>query len=379
MRSTGHAARSKHGPAADRGARHGEDRGIVALDAFGSDGGRAASVDDHYPLFSITKPIVGLAALRLIEQGRLTPDTPLSAPRSPSSAPRPRRRRAPAPPREPHARASSSPRWTLPAGLRPSPLAPGRDFAAGTVLGYSTIAFEGVAALIEHASGEPWERAVAKVGERADAAGLTFDADASPHSPVDAVERDLDYARFAALRHPGAGFLGPRSGPARHRQRTAPQRRLPRSAGDATTRCCGRSRRGCRSSSRTSRAAARTGASTWNLRHSSPGLLARDTFGHGGWAGAEFWITPSRGVCFILLTNIGGGFGRFARRRRPAAQRGGGRRLKASGIPDSGVPCELTERLRSASSRFRMPRSARSGVARLACERRQARMRAWMR
>jgi CubicO group peptidase (beta-lactamase class C family) len=50
---------------------------------------------------------------------------------------------------------------------------------------------------------------------------------------------------------------------------------------------------------------------TWNLRHSSPGLLASDTFGHGGWAGAEFWITPSRGVCFILLTNVGGGFSRF--------------------------------------------------------------------
>ena len=37
--------------------------GIAALDAFGG-----ASVDDHYPLFSATKPIVGLAAMWLIEQ-----------------------------------------------------------------------------------------------------------------------------------------------------------------------------------------------------------------------------------------------------------------------------------------------------------------------
>ena len=50
---------------------------------------------------------------------------------------------------------------------------------------------------------------------------------------------------------------------------------------------------------------------TWNLRHSAPGLLARDTFGHGGWAGTEFWITPSLGVCFVLLTNIADGVGRF--------------------------------------------------------------------
>jgi len=34
------------------------------------------------------------------------------------------------------------------------------------------------------------------------------------------------------------------------------------------------------------------------------GTVALDTFGHGGWAGNEFWITPSRGVCFVLLTNI---------------------------------------------------------------------------
>ena len=50
---------------------------------------------------------------------------------------------------------------------------------------------------------------------------------------------------------------------------------------------------------------------TWNLRHSAPGLLASDTFGHGGWAGTEFWITPSRGICFVLHTNVGGGIGRF--------------------------------------------------------------------
>ena len=50
---------------------------------------------------------------------------------------------------------------------------------------------------------------------------------------------------------------------------------------------------------------------TWNLRHSAPGLLARDTFGHGGWAGTEFWVTPSLGVCFVLLANVGGGITRL--------------------------------------------------------------------
>jgi CubicO group peptidase (beta-lactamase class C family) len=42
----------------------------------------------------------------------------------------------------------------------------------------------------------------------------------------------------------------------------------------------------------------------WNLRHSAPGLLERGVFGHGGWAGTEFWLYPELGVCFVLLTNL---------------------------------------------------------------------------
>ena len=143
--------------------------GIVALDAFG-----AASADDHYPLFSITKPIVGLAALRLVEQGRLTPETPLIRAIPSFGADRDdvvRLRHLAS-----HTSGIIEPPLDAPRGLRPSLLEPGRDFAAGTVSRYSTIAFEGIAALVEDASGAPWERAVAEVGERADATGFTFDA-----------------------------------------------------------------------------------------------------------------------------------------------------------------------------------------------------------
>ncbi|HEU4466954.1 MAG TPA: serine hydrolase domain-containing protein, partial [Agromyces sp.] len=174
--------------------------GVVALDAFG-----AASVDDHYPLFSITKPIVGLAALRLVEQGRLTPETPLARAIPSFGADRDdivRLRHLAS-----HTSGIVEPPLDTPRGLRPSLLAPGRDFAAGTVSRYSTIAFEGIAALIEDASGAPWEHGVAEVGERADAAGLTFD-DVSPHAPVGAAEQGLDWPQLAGLRHPGAGLFG---------------------------------------------------------------------------------------------------------------------------------------------------------------------------
>lgn len=281
--------------------------GVATLDAFGSHGGRAASVDDHYPLFSITKPIVGLAALHLIEQGRVTGDTALAAAIPEFGSDRDdvvRLRHLVS-----HTSGLVEPPLDTP-GLRNLLLAPGRDFVAGTMSRYSTLAFEGVAALIEHASGAPWEREVTAVGERADAAGFTFDAEASPHAPVDAAEQGLDYAQFAALRHPGAGLLG------RAADLLAVGSALLRNDGslvapvtyEAMLRplTVGLPKLEPYVASR-----GQDWGFTWNLRHSAPGLLASDTFGHGGWAGTEFWITPSRGVCFVLLTNVGGGIGRF--------------------------------------------------------------------
>lgn len=276
--------------------------GVVALDAFGG-----ASVDDHYPLFSVTKPIVGLAALRLIEQGRLAPTTLLRAAipefgvdRTDEVALRHL---------VSHTSGIIEPPMDTP-DLRASLLAPDRDFAAGTVTRYSTIAFEGVAALIQHASGSPWEQAIAEVGQLAGASGLTFDADASPHAPVDAGAQGLDYDRFAALRHPGAGLLG------RATDLLAIGSALLRNDGTLVSPVTVEAMLRPLTSGlpKLEPYVAERGQDwgfTWNLRHSAPGLLARDTYGHGGWAGAEFWITPSRGVCFVLLTNIGGGFGRL--------------------------------------------------------------------
>jgi len=282
--------------------------GVAALEAFGVERGRAASVDDHYPLFSVTKPIIGLAALRLIEAGRLTAETPLNAAIPEFGAGRDdivRLRHLVS-----HTSGIIEPPMDTAAGLRPSLLVPGRDFAAGTMSRYSTIAFEGVAALIEHAGGEPWEHAVAAVGERVDATGFTLDAEASPHEVVDAAEQGLDYARFASLRQPGAGLLG------RAEDLLAIGTALLRNDGSLVSPLTVEAMlrpltAGLPKLEPYVESRGQDWGFTWNLRHSAPGLLARDTFSHGGWAGAEFGITPSRDVCFVLLTNIGGGMGRF--------------------------------------------------------------------
>jgi len=282
--------------------------GVAALDAFGTERGREASVDDHYPLFSVTKPIVGLAALQLIEAGRLTAETPLDRAIPEFGADRDdvvRLRHLVS-----HTSGIIEPPMDTTTGLRPALLAPGRDFEAGSMSRYSTIAFEGIAALIEHAGGSSWEQAVAAVGERVGASGLTLDAEASPHEVVDAAEQSLDYARFAALRQPGAGLLG------RAEDLLALGSALLRNDGSlvSTLTVEAMLRPLTAGLPKLEPYVASRGQDwgfTWNLRHSAPGLLARDTYGHGGWAGAEFWITPSRDVCFVLLTNIGGGFTRF--------------------------------------------------------------------
>ncbi|WP_308798476.1 serine hydrolase domain-containing protein [Agromyces silvae] len=268
--------------------------GVVALDAFGE-----ASADDHYPLFSVTKPVVGLAALTLVEEGRLTATTPLAAAVPGFGAGRDdvvQLRHLVS-----HTSGIAEPAIDAP-GLRAALVAAGRDFAAGTVSRYSTIAFEGVAALIEHASGSPWEKRVAEVARRADASGLTFDAEASRHAPVDAAEAGLDWNRFRGLRHPGAGLFGRASdllalGSALLRDDgavvsplTVEAMRRPLTAGLPKLDPYPAER-------------GQDWGFTWNVRHAAPGLLAHDTYGHAGWSGTEFWITPSLGVCFVLLTN----------------------------------------------------------------------------
>ena len=265
--------------------------------------------DDHYPLFSVTKPIVGLAALRLVEQGRLLPTTPLARAVPEFGAGRDdevQLRHLVS-----HTSGIVEPPLDTPDGLRPSLLAPERDFAAGTMSRYSSIAFEGVAALIEHASGAPWERVRPRRRRVRRGHGTHL---RRGRRPARGRRRGRAGTRLRAVRS-SCGIRAPDSSDERRTcWRSAPRcsATTPRSSPRwAPSRCCARSPPAFRSSSRTSRAGGQDWGFTWNVRHSAPGLLARDTYGHGGWAGSEFWVTPSRGVCFVLLTNIGGGFGRF--------------------------------------------------------------------
>lgn len=278
--------------------------GVVALDAFGATDGRPARVDDPYWLFSITKVLTGLSAARAVERGLLTTETPLSAAIPEFGASRDDVVRL----RHLVSHTSGIPEPTLdpPQGLRAALLAPGRDFVAGTMSRYSTVAFDGIAELVRYATGRGWDADIEAWAETVGATGLTLDASVAPHTVVDAAEKGLDLRSFASHRSPGAGMIG-----------TAADLLA---IGSALLRI-GRGETGGIVQPATLAMMLRplTGdiprlepyiaergqdwGFTFNLRTRAPGLIDRDVYGHGGWAGTEFWVHPSAGLAFVLMTN----------------------------------------------------------------------------
>ncbi|WP_203582415.1 serine hydrolase domain-containing protein [Microbacterium hibisci] len=278
--------------------------GVAALDAFGATDGRPARVEDPYWLFSITKVLTGLTAARAIERGHLTTETPLADAvpgfgRDRDDVVRLRHLVS-------HTAGIPEPSLDPAGGLRAALLAPGRDFAAGTVSRYSTVAFDGIAELVRAKSGREWDADIAAWAATIGAGGFTLDPDADPHTVVDAERLGLDMRGFASHRNPGAGMIG-----------TAHDLLA---MGSALLRITGGERGGVVQPEtlammrrpltvglpRLEPYPAERGNDwgfTWNLRTHAPGLVDRDVFGHGGWAGTEFWVHPSAGVAFVLLTN----------------------------------------------------------------------------
>ena len=169
--------------------------GTVALDAFGATDARTARVDDHYRLFSVTKPLVGLTAARAIERGLLTPETPLTDALPAFGANRDdivRLRHLAS-----HTSGITEPPLDAPNPLREELLGAGRDFPAGTASRYSTLAFEGIAALIEHATGGSGMPSSRRGPRQIGADGLTLDEASDPHPIVGAADAGVDIARFA--------------------------------------------------------------------------------------------------------------------------------------------------------------------------------------
>ncbi len=271
--------------------------GIVALDGFG------AATDAVYPQFSITKALVGITAARAVERGLLTLETPLTAALPEFGSDRDDVVRLGH--LVSHTSGISEPALDTDVPLRTELLTQGRDFRAGTASRYSTLAFEGVAALTEHATGVAWHEDTIAWAHSLGADGLTLDH-AGSMDVVDAAEAGLDIDRFRANRSAGAGLLGRAEDLLRigsellriHAGENdgilAPatlQMMLRPLTGDIPRLDPYPIERG------------QDWGFTFNLRTRAPGLVDRDAYGHGGWAGTEFWVHPSAGLCWVLQTN----------------------------------------------------------------------------
>ena len=274
-------------------------KGISDVAAFGSSGSRVATADDAFPLFSITKPLVGLTALRAVERGLLALDAPLVGAIDEFHSPAVTLTHLLS-----HTSGVSEPAMDDGRGTRRALVEGEQDFAPATMTRYSTIAFEGVKALVEKATGDTLDDNLASLAADAGMPGLTFDRDAAnPHPVFDAAEQNLDYERFVSLRHPGAGLFATAAdllnlgsallrndgGVVHPTTRAAMLRPLTAGLPKLEPYVVERGQ---------------DWGLGWNLRHSAPGLLERGVFGHGGWAGTEFWVYPELDVCFVLLTNV---------------------------------------------------------------------------
>ncbi len=278
--------------------------GIVALDAFGATDGRPARIEDPYWLFSITKVLTGLVAARAIERGLLTTESPLSAALPEFGRDREDIVRL----RHLVSHTAGIPEPTLdPAGgLRAALLAPGRDFAAGTASRYSTVAFDGIAELVRHATGRTWDADVTEWAAALGATGFTMDPAVEPHTVVDAERLGLDMRGFASHRNPGAGMIGT-AGDLLALGSALLRIGQGETGGVVQPATLAMMRRPLTSGlPRLEPYPAERGQDwgfTFNLRTRAPGLIDRDVFGHAGWAGTEFWVHPTAGLAWVLLTS----------------------------------------------------------------------------
>ncbi|MFV0632621.1 serine hydrolase domain-containing protein [Demequina sp.] len=267
--------------------------GTVAVETWGD-----AHLNDRYPLFSITKPLVGMVAARHVTAGRLSLDTPLSDAVPEFGA----GRTVPVTLRHlvSHTSGVLDPELDDDSGLDASLLAQDVTFEAGTARHYSSIAFQGVARLIEHAEPRPWEQQLRELLAGAGATSVSLDAADTTHPPTMTDEIRLDFDAFAAERHPGAGAsatLGDMLAIAQSLLRddgrlvspeTLAMMREPLTVGipdfDQTR--------------------DHEDGFTWKLRLREPGLKATDGFGHGGWAGTQLWMFPDHDLAYVFLTNV---------------------------------------------------------------------------
>lgn len=275
--------------------------GIEVLAAFGSHDGRPTRVDDHFPLFSVTKPIVGLAAMRQVERGVLGLRTPLR---------------------------EVAPRFVRPdvtlwhllthtSGIAEQTLTPDdlvehlvtvpSLFEAGTLSHYCNLGFVGIAEMVGQATGKDLAAVIdGELNTLVPGGGqITFDLACDPAEVhgLELLGPGFDFEHFVRLRHPAGALLSRAEdllalGSALLRQDrelihpiTLAAMVRPQTTGLVKLQADPVNE-------------GQDWGLTWNIRHSAVGLLERELYGHGGAGGCQWWMYPQYDACFVLLMNV---------------------------------------------------------------------------
>ncbi|MFW0774321.1 serine hydrolase domain-containing protein [Paenarthrobacter nitroguajacolicus] len=275
-------------------------QGIEDIVAFGTDDARRATADDHFALFSVTKPITALTVMRQVELGKLSLGASLS-----DALPDFGAGRTDTVTLEQllsHRSGIADPALDDGTPLRESLTSAGQAFYAGSLAQYCNIAFEGAAAMAEWADGRPFEEQLLALAADTGAQGFTFETECNPHAVHGTDAAGFNVQAMYKNRHPGAGLLG-----------TAADllnlgSELLRNSGKAVkpaTLAAMRRPRTTEVSHVINRPAP--------LRHTGLGfqlpaneseLLAKGIYGHPGWSGTEWWMLPEQDRCVVFLTNV---------------------------------------------------------------------------
>ena len=285
--------------------------GVLALDAVGQrPNGDAIRTDDAYLLWSVTKPIVGLGFMQLVERGQVSLQHEVKQYLPWFGA----------------GRADKVRVWHLlthTAGISEITLSPSIDkrenlagasvsFIAGTHKQYSNQAFVAQEEILKSVTGGTLEQHLQQtIFKPLGMANTSFDThEQNPDRVVPMMGTDkvqIDLARFMQLKHPAAGLFS-----------TAPDLlKLGQCLLNDGAYAGGQvvSRLTLREMLRPQTIGIRslmpddwTNDVDFGLTFIRPnyakGLVHKNIYGHNGWGGCKFWVYPDEGVCFAMMTNL---------------------------------------------------------------------------
>ncbi|SDY78693.1 serine hydrolase domain-containing protein [Herbiconiux ginsengi] len=278
--------------------------GVQHMEAFTGRDARTAEIDDYYALFSVTKPLSGIAIARSVERGELSLRASLAS-AFPSDEAQPWRAGVRLEHLISHTAGLSEPPLDSPLDLDEQLGLARPDFLPGSMVRYSNIAFHGAARILTAVTGRDLHDEIEVLGAFAGGSALTFDAGSDPHEVFGQKGVGLDHAAMVRHRHPAAGVNataagllelgssllranGGVRGQVLHPE-TLRGMLVPRTIGVPEP-IPGDPKRDF--------------GLAWNIRQTSTALLHRNAFGHEGWSGTQWWIYPELDLCFALMTNL---------------------------------------------------------------------------